>query len=153
MSRRYPEYPLVGVAAIIFRDAEVLLVQRGREPALGKWSLPGGLVEVGEPLELAVRREVSEETGLNVSVCRLVKVLDRIIPDEQGKVEYHYVLLDFLCPYGGGEPKPGSDVTACRFVTLDDLSTYPLTSGTDNVIRQAVALKAPNIPSVYDGEI
>lgn len=150
MDRRYPQHPMVGVGAIVFRGSQVLLVERGREPALGKWSLPGGLVEVGETLETAVRREVSEETGLDVRVCSLLTTLDRIIRDEHHDVQYHYVLLDFLCRYTEGEPVPGSDVTACRFVSLDGLPSYPLTEGTEKVIRRAFAIKELPVPPVYD---
>jgi 8-oxo-dGTP diphosphatase len=128
----------------------VLLIQRGREPALGDWSLPGGLVEVGETIESAVCREVLEETGLTVRACSLFMVLDRIIPDEQQNVEYHYVLLDFLCRYIEGEPAPGSDVTACRFVSLDSLSSYHLTEGTERVILEAFAIKDISVPALYD---
>lgn len=97
MNRRYPDAPLVGVGAIIFRADQVLLIQRGREPSLGRWSVPGGLVEVGESLLDAVKREVMEEVNLEVDVKDVVAVLDRVIKDEGGRVEYHYILVDFLC--------------------------------------------------------
>lgn len=150
MNRRYPAHPMVGVGAIVFRGAEVLLIRRGSEPALGKWSLPGGLVELGEALDAAVRREVLEETGLEVLVGGLVAALDRVIYDEERRVQYHYVLLDFLCHGEGGEPRTGGDVTACRFVPLHDLSAYALTEGSEKVILEAFSRKDLPFPPVYD---
>ena len=129
---------MVGVGAVVFRDGKVLLVQRGREPAYGKWSLPGGLVKVGESLEDAVQREVREEVGLEVMVKDLVVALDRVILDENGRIEYHYVLLDFLCESEGGEPSPASDALDCAFVSLDVLAQRSMTCGTEEVIRRAL---------------
>lgn len=151
MNRRYPERPMVGVGAIIVRDeGEVLLVRRGREPALGKWSVPGGLVEVGETLHDALLREVREESGLQVLVKGLVAVLDRIIHDDTSRVEYHYVILDFLCEYVEGVPHPGTDVTECAFVPYTRLGDYPLTTGTQEVIRRAMELAGSPSLSIYD---
>ncbi len=150
MNRLYPGQPMIGVAAVVFEGARVLLVQRGREPALGKWSLPGGLVELGETLDAAVCREVLEETGLDVRVVGLVAVLDRIIHDEEGRIRYHYVLMDFLCHSIGGTPAAGSDVTACGFVSLDELASFPLTEGTEKVIRRAFSAKNSPRPLIYD---
>lgn len=149
MNRRYPRHPIVGVGAIVFHSDRVLLVQRGREPAKGKWSLPGGLVEVGESLERAVRREVAEETGLDVRVGNLVTVLERVIRDERDRVQYHYVLLDFLCYCKEGEPTPGTDAADCRFVRLNDLEAYSLTEGTERVIRQAHTMKDSAFDPIY----
>jgi len=136
MNRRYPDRPLVGVGALVFRGERILLVRRGREPACGSWSLPGGLVELGENLQHAIRREVIEETGLEVTVNDLVAVLDRVFRDEQGKIEYHYVLLDFHCVCDDGEPFSGDDVTDCAFVNLSDLPAYQLSQGTEEVIHR-----------------
>lgn len=153
MSRVYPEYPMVGVGAIIFRGSEVLLVQRGSEPSYGKWSLPGGLVEVGESLREAVEREVREEVGLRVGVGDLTAALDRVIPDEQGRPLYHYVLLDFLCEYLGGEPKPASDVLQCAFIDVQGLSRYPMTAGTQEVILRALGISRVIPHPVYDPKL
>ena len=137
MNRRYPDRPLLGVGAIIFSGDSVLLAQRGREPSYGKWSIPGGLVELGEGLHDAVLREVREEVGLDVRVGDLVAALDRVILDETRKIEYHYVLLDFICECEEGTPLPSSDVRDCAYVSLDALGEYPMTEGTENVIRRA----------------
>lgn len=150
MRRRYPERPMVGVGAVIFRRDEVLLVRRGREPACGKWSLPGGLVELGESLEEAVRREVREEVGLEVTVRDLVVALDRVLRDADGRIEYHYILLDFLCEAKPGEPRPASDVTDCAFVALDGLGRYAMTDGMEKVVRKASLLCRDARSTVYD---
>jgi 8-oxo-dGTP diphosphatase len=127
----------VGVGAVVFRGEEVLLVRRGQEPARGSWSLPGGLVELGETLEAALRRELVEETGLKVAILGVTAVLERIFPDDAGAVSYHYVLVDFLCEYAGGELTPGSDITAAEFVALKDLPSFNLPTFTARVIQRA----------------
>ncbi len=148
--REYPHRPLVGVGATVFDGDRVLLIQRGRDPARGKWSLPGGLVKLGESLEEAVRREVKEETGIHVRPLDLVACLDRVIRDAEGRIAYHYVLLDFLCEPLAGEPTPGSDVTDCRYVPLDRLSSLDLTRGTLRVVFRAEKRRRQNLPSLYD---
>lgn len=154
MDRRYPQRPMVGVGALIFRDDEVLLVQRGKEPALGKWSLPGGLVEIGESLQEAVCREVLEEVGLSVRAMDLVAALDRVILDDEGRIMYHYVLLDFLCEsLSDDQPSPASDVKDCRYLSIEELSAYNLTRGTEKVIRQVFArIRGQNAP-VYSADL
>lgn len=150
MNRRYPEKPMVGVGAIIFRNDSVLLIQRGRQPSLGKWSIPGGLVEVGESLRDAVAREVLEESGLQVAVHDLVVALDRVIHDADGKIEYHYVLLDFLCEAGPGQPAPATDVLNCAFVPIDALKDFSLTDGTEQAILRAYSFNRGAHHPVYD---
>ncbi len=153
MDRRYPDRPLVGVGAIIFNGNKVLLVKRGQRPALGKWSIPGGLVELGESLDSAVRREVREEVGLEVKVKDLVAALDRVIRDEQGRIEYHYVLLDFTCEVVRGKPKAATDADECLFVALEDLRQFNMTAGTEEVIRRAFGKEKPAGFPVYDVSI
>ncbi len=144
---------MVGVGAIIFRGREVLLVQRGREPSYGKWSIPGGLVELGENLRDAVEREVREESGLEVEVEDLAVTLDRVILDENRRIEYHYVLLDFLCRWKGGEPRAATDVLRCEFVSLDALSGYSLTQGTEKAVRRVYRLSLGERQRIYDPDL
>jgi ADP-ribose pyrophosphatase YjhB (NUDIX family) len=125
------------VGAVIFRGDEVLLVRRGQEPARDSWSLPGGLVELGETLEEAIRRELAEETGLTVHLLGIAAVLERVFRDGSGGISYHYVLVDFLCDYAGGELTPGSDITGARFAAPDDLDAFDLPSFTADVIQRA----------------
>lgn len=127
----------MGVGAVIFRGEEVLLVRRGQEPAQGAWSLPGGLVELGETLEEALTRELAEEVGISVRILGITAVLNRIYRDSGGGVPYHYVLVDFLCDYETGEARPGSDITAARFIPLSELERFDLPEFTAGVIRRA----------------
>ena len=137
IQRHYPQQPVVGVGAVVFKGGEVLLVCRGQEPALGSWSLPGGLVELGETLTDAIQRELAEETGLTVTLLGIAAVAERIFPDSDGRIAYHYVLVDYLCDYSGGELSPGSDITAARFVGLGELAGFVLPEFTADVIRRA----------------
>ena len=122
---------------MVFRGEEVLLVLRGQEPALGVWSLPGGLVELGETLEAAIKRELAEEVGVTVKILGISAVLERIYRDSEAGVPYHYVLVDFLCDYEDGAARPASDVTAAQFVPLAELDRYDLPEFTSRVIKRA----------------
>jgi len=137
IKRHYPAQPVVGVGAVVFKGDKVLLVRRGQEPARGSWSLPGGLVELGETLAAAIVRELAEETGLTVTPLGIAAVAERIFPDPGGRIAYHYVLVDYLCDYLEGELSPGSDITAARFVSLGDLPEFDLPPFTADVIRRA----------------
>ena len=136
-SRRYPPRPVLGVGALIFRQDEILLVERGREPLKGKWSLPGGAVETGERLEDAIAREVREETGLDVVPQQIALVFERIMRDSDGNAEYHYVLIDYFCEIRGGALCAGDDSNCARWFNLDSLDEFSLTEGTLDVIRSA----------------
>jgi ADP-ribose pyrophosphatase YjhB (NUDIX family) len=125
------------VGAIIFRRDRVLLVERGKSPLKGYWSLPGGAVETGERLEEGVRREVLEETGLVVKPVRLFTILERIMRDKQGEAEYHYVLVDYLCRVISGSLEAASDVSRVEWVPQTGLSRYKITEGTLPVIERA----------------
>lgn len=137
MRRDYPPHPLVGVGAIVLDDSRVVLVRRGCPPAVGDWSLPGGLIELGETIEEAIIREVEEEVGLKVEVIHLVAVLDWILLDASDQVEFHYVLMDFFCRPVGGTLRPGGDVLSTSFVPLESLSQYRLKQETTEVINHA----------------
>jgi 8-oxo-dGTP diphosphatase len=114
--RRYPKRPILGVGAIIIEAGRILLVERGREPLKGYWSLPGGAVEVGEQLTEAVRRETLEETGLEIEPMSVVEIFERIMRDAAGAAEYHYVLVDYLSRVTGGELRAGDDVSRVQWV-------------------------------------
>lgn len=139
MRRRYPEHPLLGVGALIFtragRRGPILLVERAGNPLKGYWSLPGGLVETGERLEDAVRREIREETGLRVEPVHLYEIFERIMPDAQGRAEYHYVLADYVCKVVGGKLRAGDDVSRAEWVRRSELDRYRITEGTRAVIE------------------
>jgi ADP-ribose pyrophosphatase YjhB (NUDIX family) len=139
--RRYPKYPLVGVGAIIFQGDRILMAQRGKPPLQGWWSLPGGALEAGEILADAVAREVLEETGLVVKPLRVFEIFERILRDDDGRPEYHYVLIDYICHVTGGELLPGDDVCRVEWMRLEELRTLQITEGTLGVIERAFAGK------------
>ncbi len=136
-SRTYPKTPLVGVGAVVPDGNRVLLVRRAYEPGQGLWSVPGGLVEVGETVEEAVKREVEEETGVAVSVDRLIAVLDNIVRDEDGKVRFHYVLIDYLAHPVGGEARPSKETLDVRWVNLEDVKNLQLTKTALKLLTRA----------------
>jgi ADP-ribose pyrophosphatase YjhB (NUDIX family) len=139
-SRRYPERPLLGVGAAVFQDAKILLIQRGQEPLKGWWTLPGGLVETGEPLEAAVRRETLEETGLKVTPVGIATVFERIMADREGRTEFHYVIVDYLCQLESGTVRAASDAAAAGWFTLDEMQDLKMAPGTPGVIQKAIGL-------------
>jgi len=136
MKRAYPSEPSFGVGAVIIENGNVVLVRRGQPPLDGRWTLPGGLVELGESIEQAVIREVEEETGWLVRVVKELALFDFIEKDDDGSVRYHYVLADFLCAYVRGELAAGSDVKDVRRVSLDELAGYELTPKALEVIEE-----------------
>ncbi len=137
--RRYPRRPILGVGALILEGDRILMVQRGKAPLLGYWSLPGGAVETGELLREAIAREVLEETALTVEVGEMAEVFERLMPDADGGTEYHYVLLDYLCKVTGGTPMAGDDSAAVAWVRREDLPTLLITPGTLEVIERVFA--------------
>ena len=138
--REYPDRPIVGVGAVIVDEGKVVLVRRRFEPLKGHWSLPGGMVEIGESLEAAVAREMFEETGLEVEVGPVIEVFDRITRDEERRVRYHYVLVDYLCWQTSGSLRAGSDVDDAIWVDPDLLAEYSLTEKGISVIRRGMTL-------------
>ena len=136
-TREYPDRPIVGVGAVIIYEERVVLARRARPPLQGQWSLPGGVVELGETLRSATEREALEETGLTVKAGEVLEVLDRIVPGEGGRTQYHYVLVDFLCSLLQGDLRPGSDVAEVAWAREDELGNYGLEALAMTVIRKA----------------
>jgi 8-oxo-dGTP diphosphatase len=149
-TREFPELPMVGVGGVVIDGERVLLVRRGTEPARGEWSIPGGLLEVGETLAEGVVRELREETGLTVRVLELIEALDRIFMDSQEdqrardglrpRPRYHYVILDYLCEVLTGQPTISEEITDLAFVREDELEGYHLAPATTRVLRKAFSM-------------
>ena len=146
--RQYPERPIVGVGAVIVQDGKVVLVKRRHEPLAGRWSLPGGTLELGETLEVGVAREIREETGLEVEVGPLIEVFDRIMTDEAGRVRYHFVLADYLCWPTSGALQAGSDVEDAVLAEPTCLEPFNVTPKAQSVIARALALNRQAGPSL-----
>ena len=128
MKRLYPNRPIVGVGAIIVHEGKILLEKRKSAPGKGKWSVPGGLVELGESIEQAVIREVKEETGLEVEEPRLIDVVDDVNLDEKGAVKYHFVIVDYVINVIRGIPKAASDAEDLKWVPFSEVEEYDLTT-------------------------
>jgi 8-oxo-dGTP diphosphatase len=139
-SREYPDHPRVGVGAVVLDGDRVLLVKRGGQPSAGKWSLPGGLVELGETTQEAVRREVLEECGIQVRLAGIAGILDRVVRDAAGRVRYHYVLVDYLAHADHGTLCAGSDAADVRWVPVTEVAGYEITDGLIDMIERALAL-------------
>jgi ADP-ribose pyrophosphatase YjhB (NUDIX family) len=147
-SREYPERPMVGVGGVIIEQGRALLIRRGSEPLLGEWSIPGGMLELGESLEEGVARELLEETGLTVRVIELIEVFDRIYVEstagtKEGKKRprFHYVIVDYLCERVAGEPMAGSDVTEVASASEEELGEYKLTETATRILKKAFAME------------
>jgi ADP-ribose pyrophosphatase YjhB (NUDIX family) len=141
-TRRYPARPVLGVGALIFNRDKILLVERGNDPLKGYWSLPGGVLEIGETLEEGIVREVREETGLEVQPLKVLEIFERIIRDAQGSPEYHYVLIDYICRVTGGSLRAADDASRAAWVPRRLLSTYAITTGTLPVIEKGFLTRA-----------
>lgn len=136
MKREYPKHPIVGVGGIVIDRGRALLIRRGKEPLKGEWSIPGGMLELGEEITAGVRRELKEETGLDVEPLECILVFDRIAREGQ-RVKYHYVILDYLCRKKGGRLRHASDVIDACWVRREDLPQYHLTDLANTIILQA----------------
>src|SRR6202171_290402 len=147
MKRESPESPLVGGGAVLVdrhpdehrEESRVLLIRRGTAPLLGEWSLPGGVLECGETLREAVAREAREETGLVVQAGEMLGVYERLIRDDEGRLRYHYVLIDFLCRPVRGDLNAGSDAADVRWFTRDELPALDLADDTNDVVLKGLA--------------
>jgi len=135
--RQYPERPVVGVGGVVISAGRALLVRRGKPPLEGEWSIPGGMLELGETLIEGVQRELAEETGIEVRVAGLIEVFERISLDAAGRPQYHFVVLDYFCEAVRGEGRAGSDAIEVAWATDAELAQYSLTPAATRVIRKA----------------
>ena len=142
MNREYPDRPFIGVGAIIVEDGRVLLVKRGHEPLTGEWSIPGGVLELGETVRQGVAREALEETGLTVEPLELLGVFDRVVRDLDERTLYHYVLIDFLCQRVSGELCAAGDADEAGWFSAEELAKLPLAKDTAEVIQSALSKAA-----------
>jgi 8-oxo-dGTP diphosphatase len=140
VSREYPARPIVGIGIVVLRPGAVLLARRGRPPNLGAWSLPGGAQELGETAEAAARRELAEETGLAVGDLKLAANVDSIHRDPDGRVRFHYTIIDFCARWAGGEPAAGGDITEVAWAPFDSFDNFDLWSEARRVIGIARTL-------------
>jgi 8-oxo-dGTP diphosphatase len=138
MAREYPAQPVVGVGAVVVRDGKALIIKRAHEPRKGEWSLPGGLLELGESLQDAVRREIKEETSLDIAVGPIIETFDRVHRDEDGKVRYHFVIVDFVCSATDGEAVPGSDADGVAWVRANEIDEYRVNDHAKAVILRGL---------------
>jgi len=138
--REYPDRPMVGVGGVVIAKDRVLLIRRGSAPLKGEWSIPGGMLEIGETIVQGVQREMLEETAIEVKVLDLIEVFERISVEEDGRAKYHFVILDYLCELLRGEPHAASDVTDVSWATEAELAKYSLTATATRVIQKAFKL-------------
>lgn len=140
MKRDYPDRPIVGVGAVVIDGSRALIVRRATEPLKGQWSIPGGMLELGEKLREGIAREVKEETGLDIEAGAVLDVFDSIFPDADGGFQYHYVLIDFLCRVTGGQLAASSDVDAARWVTSEELEHLEMKPATVAILRKGLQI-------------
>jgi 8-oxo-dGTP diphosphatase len=136
VKRMYPDQPIVGIGVVIVSEGKIVLAQRANEPGKGKWSIPGGLVELGENIETTVIREAKEETCLDVEKPQLIDVVDTVTFDDEGKIKYHYVIVDYFVSVKGGQLKAASDAVDLRWVPFDEVEKYTLTTSFRDFFRQ-----------------
>ena len=140
MKRRYPDGPIVAVGGIVVKDGGVLLIRRGKEPSYGLWSVPGGAVELGEGLRAATQREVREECGIEIGVTDVIEVLERVVRDADDRIQYHYVLVDYLAYWISGDLTPSDELLDARWIAEADLPNFAFPEFTLGMLRQAFAL-------------
>ncbi len=138
MERDYPERPLIGVGAVIVDGGRVVVVRRGHEPLKGEWSIPGGVLEIGETLRAGAAREALEETSMIVEAGEVLEVLDRIVCDREGRIQFHYVLIDFLCRRTGGELRAGGDAEEARWISAGELDSFSIADSAAAVLRKGL---------------
>ncbi|MFC2037295.1 NUDIX hydrolase [Chloroflexota bacterium] len=145
MKREYPKAPIVAVGVIIRSGDRIALIQRDKEPSKGLWTFPGGAVELGETVRDAAQREALEETGLAVELGEVAAVVDNMVHDEEGRIHYHYIILDFFARPAGGRLQPGTDVSDARWASLADLDSLDMTEKAGQLARELLAGPAPDI--------
>jgi len=143
-NREYPDRPFVGVGVVVLRGDEVLLVQRGKAPNKGQWSIPGGKQRLGETVMQAVHRELLEETAVKIKQVALLDVVDVIMPDDNGKIQYHYTLVDYQAEWLSGECRAGDDADAVKWVSFDEINSVGLLENTRDIILKAFSNSAKN---------
>jgi 8-oxo-dGTP diphosphatase len=134
--REYPHAPMIGVGAVAIKNGRILLVKRAFDPGKGKWSIPGGLVELGEKLSDACIRETEEETGIKIQVLELINAYDMVVPDDAGKIKYHYVLIDFLASPVGGAEKSSDEVLEMKWVTYEEAKKMDMTNSARRALQE-----------------
>ncbi len=139
VKREYPLAPIVAVGVVVRKDDAILLIRRGKEPSLGLWTFPGGAIELGETLHEAARREAREETGLEVRPGEVATVIDNVVRDGAGRVQYHYVIVDFVAEVSGGELRAGTDVSDARWFRLAELENLEMTEKAGQLARQLLS--------------
>jgi mutator protein MutT len=142
MKREYPEAPIAGVGVVVLKGDKILLVRRGQEPGRGRWGLPGGAIELGETVAQAAEREVDEECRVEIEIRDVIEVIDRIIPDDDDQIRYHYILIDLLAEHRRGDPIASSDAAEVRWVVEKELDQLKLSPATSRVIRKGLRMAA-----------
>jgi ADP-ribose pyrophosphatase YjhB (NUDIX family) len=139
--RSYPVRPLVGVGVVVLKEDSVLLIRRGKSPRRGEWSIPGGLQELGETIYAAGAREVMEETGVSIGEPRLIDIIDAIRPDDEGRIKFHYTLIDLVADWVGGEPRAGSDAMHAEWVSFERVEEMEIWGVTKKIVSKAREIK------------
>ena len=140
MCRKYPNFPVISAGGIILIDDKVLIIKRKSEPNKGKWSIPGGVIKLGEKIEEGLKREVFEETGLTVEINNLIDIIEKVFKDDNGRIIYHYVILDYLCQCVSGEIRVSSDAEDFMMVGMDELNEFDMVDGMKEVLQKAYDL-------------
>ena len=138
MNREYLNYPIISAGGVIIIDGKILMIKRRNEPEAGKWTIPGGAINIGERIKDGLKREIFEETGLCVDVKKLLDIMEKIIKDNQGKIKYHYLIADYLCEYVSGDINASSDALEAKLISSDDIDKFELCDGTKGIIEMAL---------------
>ena len=135
--REHPQRPIIAVGGVVIHDERALLIRRGQPPLEGRWSIPGGILEIGETITSAIERELKEETGIAVRVLGLLEIYEKVLRDSDNRAQYHFIILDYMCEFVEGEAEADGDVTDAAWVNENDLETLQLTSAALRVVKKA----------------